>query len=79
MYYQPEMTCSSWVPGFHILNADITYNWKLGKLQGELSFYAKNIFNEHYYGFTEPNNWQDYNSYQPAPGREFFGSLKLKI
>jgi outer membrane receptor protein involved in Fe transport len=84
-YYQNASTESSTVTawghkyGYNIYNASVSYNWKLGKLEGELSFYAKNIFNQHYYGFTEPNNGADYNSYQPAPGREFFGSLKLKI
>jgi iron complex outermembrane receptor protein len=89
-YYQNYSTESSTVTaydknnkpmkyGYNIYNAGVSYNWKLGKLEGELSFYAKNIFNQHYFGFTEPNNGVDYNSYQPAPGREFFGSLKLKI
>jgi len=84
-YYQPASTESSVVTadghkyGFNIYNASASYKWKLGKLEGELSIYAKNIFNQHYFGFTEPNNGADYNSYQPAPGREFFGSLKLKI
>jgi len=40
---------------------------------------VKNILYEHYFSFTEPNNGPDYNSYQPAPGLEFFGSLKLKL
>ncbi len=84
-YYQPASTESSIVTadghkyGYNIYGASVTYSWKLGKVEGELSFYAKNIFNQHYFGFTEPNNGVDYNSYQPAPGREFFGSLKLKI
>lgn len=78
-YYQPAMTCSSWVPGFNIYSADIVYNWKLGSLKGDISLYVKNIFDKHYYGFTEPNNGIDYNSYQPAPGREIFASLRLKF
>jgi len=70
---------SSWVDGFNIYSANLDYNWELGKLDGIISLFAKNIFDEHYFGFTEPNNGPDYNSYQPAPGREFFVSLKIKF
>ena len=73
------MIRSSWVDGFNILSASLAYNWKLGPVQGELSFFVKNLLDEHYFGFTEPNNGPDYNSFQPAAGREFFGSLKVKI
>ena len=76
-YYQQGSVRSSWVPGFIIYNANLAYEWKLGTLKGILSLYAKNIFDEHYYGFTEPNNGVDYNSYQPAPGKEIFASVKL--
>jgi len=78
-YYQPGGKRSSWVPGFNIYSANLTYNWKLGAIKGDVSLYAKNILDEHYYGFTEPNNGVDYNSYQPAPGREIFCSLKVKF
>lgn len=89
-YYQPASTQSSIVTaydknnnplgyGFNIYNANVCYSWKLGNLSGDLSFYVKNIFGQHYFGFTEPNNGGDYNSYQPAPGREIFCSLKIKI
>lgn len=78
-YYQPKSIRSSWVPGFNIYSADIDYNFKIGTLTGNISLYAKNIFDEHYFGFTEPNNGADYNSYQPAPGREFFVSLKVRF
>lgn len=70
---------SSWVKGFNIYSGQIAYNWKLGNVEGELSFMVKNMFDQHYFGFCEPNNGPDYNSFQPAPGREFFGSLKIKI
>ena len=78
-YYQKGSRRSSWVPCFNIYNVNIAYDWKIGNLKGVLSLYAKNIFDEHYYGFTEPNNGVDYNSYQPAPGREIFVSLKLLL
>jgi iron complex outermembrane receptor protein len=78
-YYQPYMKCSSVVPGFNIYSVNLDYGFKLGTLNGNIGFYAKNIFDQHYYGFTEPNNGVDYNSYQPAPGREFFVSVKLRF
>jgi outer membrane receptor for ferrienterochelin and colicin len=70
---------NSWVDGFTIYNADLKYDWKFGKLNGDISLFAKNVTDEHYFGFTEPNNGPDYNSFQPAPGREFFISLKLRF
>lgn len=70
---------SSWIKGFNTYNANLMYNWKLGSLKGDISFFAKNLFEEHYFGFTEPNNGPDYNSFQPAPGREFFVNLRLRF
>jgi iron complex outermembrane receptor protein len=70
---------SSWVNGFKIINANLKYDWKLVSLKGDISLFAKNLFDEHYFGFTEPNNGPDYNSFQPAPGRELFVSLRLRF
>jgi iron complex outermembrane recepter protein len=78
-YYQPKSIRSSWVDGFNIYSLEFKYNWKLGWLRGELGLYIKNLFDEKYFGFTEPNNYADYNSYQPAPGREFFVNLNLRF
>ncbi|MCX6249526.1 MAG: TonB-dependent receptor [Bacteroidetes bacterium] len=70
---------SSWVNGYKVFSANVNYNWKLGWLKGDIGLYAKNLFDEQYFGFTEPNNGSDYNSFQPAPGREFFVNLRLKF
>jgi len=70
---------SSWVDGYKVFSADINYNWKLFGIKGDLGLYCKNLFDEHYFGFTEPNNGSDYNSFQPAPGREWFLNLRLKF
>ena len=78
-WYQPAITYNSWVKGFNIYNANLAYDCKIGNYKGILSLYVKNIFNQHYYGFTEPDNAPDYNSYQPAPGIEVFGSIKIMI
>jgi len=78
-YYQPGSVRSSWVNGYDIVNLDMHYAWKLGWLRGDLSLYVKNLFDTKYFGFAEPNNGVDYNSYQPAPGREFFVNLRLNL
>jgi iron complex outermembrane receptor protein len=70
---------NSWVPGFTTIGANLSYQFNLGSVKSELSLFGKNLFDEHYFGFTEPNNGPEYNSYQPAPGREFFLSLKLRF
>jgi iron complex outermembrane receptor protein len=70
---------SSWVNGFTTVGADLSYKFNLGSVKSELSLFAKNLFDEQYFGFTEPNNGSDYNSFQPAPGRQFFVSLKLRF
>ena len=70
---------NSWVKGFKVFNASINYSWKLGNLKGDLGFFCKNMLDEQYFGFTEPNNGPDYNSFQAAPGREFFVNLRLRL
>jgi outer membrane receptor for ferrienterochelin and colicin len=70
---------NSWVKGFTTFGANLSYKFNLGPVKSEVSLFAKNLFDEHYFGFTEPNNGPEYNSYQPAPGREFFLSLKLRF
>jgi iron complex outermembrane receptor protein len=70
---------NSWVKGFTTFGVDLSYKFNLGPIRSELCFFVKNLFDEHYFGFTEPNNGPEYNSYQPAPGREFFLSLKLRF
>jgi iron complex outermembrane recepter protein len=63
--------------GFSLINARIIYDWEFFGLNGELSVYGKNLTDEKYMGFTEPDDGG--NCYQPAAGRQFFGSLKLKL
>ena len=65
--------------GFTVANGNLNYAWKLGSLSGDLGIFCKNMFDEQYFGFTEPNNGPDYNSYQAAPGREFFVNLRLRL
>ena len=78
-YHENQFVRDSWVKGFTIFNANLAYRFHFGGLNGEVSLFANNLFDEKYFGFTEPNNGPDYNSYQPAPGREFFVNLRLKF
>lgn len=67
----------NWQDGFNLWHFQAAYIWKLWKLNGELSFYVKNIFGTDYMAFTEPD--PDGNAYQPGPERQFFGSLKIRF
>ena len=78
-YTENGIKRNSWVNGFNTYSADLSYKFHIGGVESEVSLFAKNLFDEHYFGFTEPNNGPDYNSYQPAPGREFFVNLKLRF
>jgi len=78
-YTENGIKRSSKVDGYQIYSADLSYKFRFAGIESEISLYAKNLFDEQYFGFTEPNNGPDYNSYQPAPGREFFVNLKLRF
>ncbi len=65
----------NWQNGFTLIHAGITYQWKLKKTRGECSIFARNLTDEVYMAFTEPD--PDGNSYQPGPGREIFGTVKV--
>ncbi len=78
-YHENGIVRSSWVDGYQVFNANLDYAWKLGSVKGNIGLSCKNMFDEQYFGFTEPNNGPDYNSYQPAPGREFFVSLRCRF
>ena len=67
----------NWQDGFLKLNAEISYLWNIGIVNGELSLSVRNLTDEEYIAFTEPD--PDGNSYQPGPGREFFVNAKIKL
>jgi outer membrane receptor protein involved in Fe transport len=67
----------NWQDGFNLYNAQISYHWKMGSFLGECSLSVRNLTGETYMAFTEPD--PDGNSYQPGPGREFFGSLRIRF
>jgi iron complex outermembrane receptor protein len=67
----------NWQNGFNLYHARISYQWKIWGLQGECSVFARNFTDEKYMAFTEPD--PDGNSYQPGPGREIFGNIKIRF
>lgn len=67
----------NWQDGFTLFNARLSYFWKLWYLNGELSLSVRNLTNEDYIAFTEPD--PDGNSYQPGPETEYFGNIKVKF
>ncbi len=67
----------NWQDGFNLYHTRLSYKWNLWKLNGEASIYVRNIFGTEYMAFTEPD--PDGNSYQPGPGREIFGALKIRF
>jgi iron complex outermembrane receptor protein len=67
----------NWQDGFTLFNAQVSYLWKICELNGELSLSVRNLTNEDYIAFTEPD--PDGNSYQPGPGTEYFGNLRIRF
>ncbi len=67
----------NWQDGFNLYHARVAWQWKLKGLLGECSVFARNFTGAKYMAFTEPD--PDGNSYQPGPGREIFGSIKIRF
>jgi iron complex outermembrane recepter protein len=67
----------NWQDGFNLYHARISYLWKIKGVEGDLSFFVRNLFARDYMAFTEPD--PDGNSYQPGPGREIFAGIKIKF
>jgi hypothetical protein len=67
----------NWQDGFNLYHARVSYQWNLWKLNGECSISARNFTGAKYMAFTEPD--PDGNSYQPGPGKEFFGNIRIRF
>jgi iron complex outermembrane receptor protein len=67
-YVDPTNTAS--VEGFTLLNARLGYQFHHSSWSGEITLFGRNLTNEQFIAFTEPD--PDGNSYQPGPGREGF-------
>ncbi len=62
-----------WIDGYVLLNARVSFRISS---RVELVLYGRNILNQEYIAFTEPD--PDGNSFQPAPTREVFLSLRFR-
>ncbi|MCD6201578.1 MAG: TonB-dependent receptor [Bacteroidales bacterium] len=67
----------NWQKGFNLYHTRIVYLWELHGIQGEFSLAVRNFTGEKYMAFTEPD--PDGNAYQPGPGQEFFGNIKISF
>ena len=67
----------NWQKGFNLYHTRIVYLWELHGIQGECSLAVRNFTGEKYMAFTEPD--PDGNAYQPGPGQEFFGNIKISF
>ncbi len=68
---------STVVPGFTLWGARATYTFPIADYAFELSLAGRNLFNQTYEAFTEPD--PDGNSYHPGPRREIFGGLRVSF
>lgn len=68
---------SASVNGFTLWGARLGYEWRLGRLNGDIMLTGRNLFDRKYIAFTEPD--PDGNSYQPGPTHEVFGSVRIRI
>jgi iron complex outermembrane recepter protein len=62
--------------GFQLIHARVSYRWGFSGFKGEIGLHGKNLTNQYYAAFTEPD--PDGNCYQPGPGREFFVTLTVR-
>jgi len=63
--------------GYTLFHGRVGYHWNLMGLNGDLMLSARNLTDQKYAAFTEPDPGG--NAYQPGAGREFFSSLKIQL
>ena len=65
-----DATNATSVDGYTLVSARLGYRFHTGSWSGEVQLSGRNLTDEMYIAFTEPD--PDGNSYQPGPGREGF-------
>jgi outer membrane receptor protein involved in Fe transport len=68
---------SAVVEGYSLWGARVAYAWKLGGMNGDVSVSGRNLFDQKYIAFSEPD--PDGNSYQPGPTHEVYGGLRIAL
>jgi iron complex outermembrane receptor protein len=72
-----DATNLTWADGYTLFHPRVAFRWKSDWYQGELMISSRNVLGKEYIAFTEPD--PDGNSYQPAPTRELFLSLRIRF
>jgi iron complex outermembrane receptor protein len=65
-----DQTNETSVSGYELVNPRVAYRWRASRYRGEVILTIRNLFNQEWVAFTEPD--PDGNSYQPGPTREVF-------
>jgi outer membrane receptor protein involved in Fe transport len=63
--------------GYTLLNARVAWHWSVCGMSGDLTCQGRNLTDQKFAAFTEPDAGG--NAYQPGPGREFFGGIKVNL
>ena len=63
--------------GYLLIHFRVNYELTFCGFQGLLSFQIRNLTDQQFVAFTEPDPGG--NAYQPGAGREFFGGLKIQM
>jgi iron complex outermembrane recepter protein len=72
-----DPTNTTWIGGYTLFDARVTYRFQLVGLEDEVVISARNLAGKRYIAFTEPD--PDGNSYQPGPLTEVFAGLHLSF
>jgi iron complex outermembrane recepter protein len=65
------------VEGYALWHVRLGYDLPLPGLEAELTLSARNLTDQKYVAFSEPDPGG--NAYQPGAGREFFGGLRIRL
>ena len=63
--------------GYTLIGLRIGYNFMIDGMNAEIILQGRNLGDQKYVAFTEPDPGG--NAYQPGPGREFFGTIRLGL
>jgi iron complex outermembrane receptor protein len=69
---------NAWIDTYGLMNARIRKGWQRSRYYLEAFVYGRNLTNDRYVAFTEPD-YPDRHSYQPGPEREVFGGVKVQF
>ena len=68
---------TTWIGGYTLVHLRLAWELPLAGRAAAVQLALRNLTDRHYIAFTEPD--PDGNSYQPAPGREVFAGLSVRL